>query len=88
MEVIPNDISPIIFNRQILYGLKIMNINSKKNQQIIILDFSYKCKNRKKYGLVIKVSKDELKKYLENKNYKINYSMNEKKRAYLQINRI
>lgn len=38
-------------------------------------NYIYRCKKRKKCGLVIKVSKSELKKYIENNNTIINYEI-------------
>ena len=40
--------------------------------------YTYRCKKRKQCGMVIKVSKSELKKYIENNNTIINYEITSK----------
>ena len=81
MSEIPNDINPIIFNRpNIIY---IQDYEYRIKEELSNNFFSYRCKKRKDCGLVIKVSKEELKKYMENNNYKINYTINGKKKSIL-----
>ena len=79
MKGISNDINPTIFNST--NSISIDDYEYKLKEELRNNFFSYRCKNRKECGLVIKVSKDDLKKYLENNNYKINYSINGKKKS-------
>ena len=80
MSEIQNDINPIIFNRpNIIY---IQDYEYRIKEELSNNFFSYRCKKRKDCWIVIKVSKEELKKYMENNNYKINYTINGKKKEH------
>ena len=49
----------------------------------LVKDISYRCKHRRKCHVVIKISKEELKSYLEDNRYKIKYSITSTQKSHI-----